>query len=123
MDLRTVTGTQVAVQLNNVDILRKAEFSVSSWKIARAANPTRALQTHDNGLQRVPVISYEELSGDRRIWRFISSYLCSEVIFKHPKGVKLELTCSNTGVTGHGHLKFTASSKLEVNYPTTSIKE
>ena len=50
-------------------------------------------------------------------------YLCSEVIFKHPKGVKLELTCSNTGVIGHGHLKFTASSKLEVNYPATSIKE
>ena len=50
-------------------------------------------------------------------------YLCSEVIFKHPKGLKLELTCSNTGVIGHGHLKFTASSKLEVNYPGTSIKE
>ena len=29
----------------------------------------------------------------------------------------------STGVTGHGHLKFTASSKLEVNYPVTSIKE
>ena len=29
----------------------------------------------------------------------------------------------NTGVIGHGHLKFTASSKLEVNYPATSIKE
>ena len=28
-----------------------------------------------------------------------------------------------TGVIGHGHLKFTASSKLEVNYPVTSIKE
>ena len=27
------------------------------------------------------------------------------------------------GVIGHGHLKFTASSKLEVNYPATSIKE
>ena len=39
---------------------------LSSWKIARAANPTRALQTDDNGLQRAPVISYEELSGDRR---------------------------------------------------------
>ena len=51
------------------------------------------------------------------------NYLCSEVIFKHPKGLKLELTCSNTGVMGHGHLKFTASSKLEVNYPATSIKE
>ena len=38
---------------------------VSSWKIARAANPTRALQTHDNGLQRAPVIGYEELSGDQ----------------------------------------------------------
>ena len=50
-------------------------------------------------------------------------YSCSEVIFKHPKGVKLELTCSNTGVIGHGDLKFTASSKLEVNYPATSIKE
>ena len=48
------------------DILRKAEFFVSSWKMARAANPMRALQTHDNGLQRAPVISYEELSGDRR---------------------------------------------------------
>ena len=51
------------------DILKKAEFFVASWKIARArgaANPTRALQTHDNGLQRAPVISYEELSGDRR---------------------------------------------------------
>ena len=39
---------------------------VPSWKIARAANPARALQTHDNGLQRAHVISYEELSGDRR---------------------------------------------------------
>ena len=39
---------------------------ISSWKIARAANPTRALQTYDNELQRAPVISYEELSGDRR---------------------------------------------------------
>ena len=40
---------------------------VLSWKIARATgNPTRALQTHDNGLQRALVISYEELSGDRR---------------------------------------------------------
>ena len=48
------------------DILRKAEFFVLSWKISRAANPMRALQTHDNGLQRAPVISYEELSGDRR---------------------------------------------------------
>ena len=28
-----------------------------------------------------------------------------------------------TGVIGHGHLKFRASSKLEVNYPATSIKE
>ena len=28
-----------------------------------------------------------------------------------------------TGVTGYEHLKFTASSKLEVNYPATSIKE
>ena len=46
--------------------MRKDEFFVLSWKIARAAgNPTRALQTHDNGLQRAPVISYEELSGDR----------------------------------------------------------
>ena len=43
----------------------EAEFYVSSWKIARAASPTRALQTHDNGLQRAPVISYEELSGDQ----------------------------------------------------------
>ena len=36
---------------------------VSSW---RAPNPTRALQTHDNGLQRALVISYKELLGDRR---------------------------------------------------------
>ena len=36
---------------------------VSSW---RAANPTRALQTHNNELQRAPVISYEELLCDRR---------------------------------------------------------
>ena len=28
-----------------------------------------------------------------------------------------------TGVIGHRHLKFRASSKLEVNYPATSIKE
>ena len=39
---------------------------ISSWKIARAANPTRALQTHDNELQRAPVISYEELLADLR---------------------------------------------------------
>ena len=49
--------------------------------------------------------------------------MCKEVIFKHAKSLKLELTCSNTGVIGHGHLKFTASSKLEVNYPATSIRE
>ena len=39
---------------------------ISSWKIARAANPMRALHTHDNELQRAPVISYEELSGDQK---------------------------------------------------------
>ena len=39
---------------------------VSSWKIAQATNPTRALQTHDNDFQRAPVTSYEQLVGDRR---------------------------------------------------------
>ena len=52
-------------------ILRKAEFLVSSWKIAQAANPTRALHTHDNELQRASVIIYEELSGD---WRPLFQY-------------------------------------------------
>ena len=71
-----LTGTQVAVQLHNVDVY-----------------------------------------GDSLV------LLVQRSNFKHPKGLKLELTCSNTGVIGHEHLKFTALSKLEVNYPATSIKE
>ena len=73
-----LTGTQVAVQLNNVDVY-----------------------------------------GDSLV------LLVQRSNFQTPKRLEaeLELTCSNTGVIGHGHLKFTASSKLEVNYPATSIKE
>ena len=33
---------------------------------SRAADPTRALQTHDNELQRALAISYAELLGYRR---------------------------------------------------------
>ena len=42
--------------------------------------------------------------------------------FQTPKRLEAGADLFKTGVIGHGHLKFTASSKLEVNYPATSIK-